>query len=291
MSSQPIGGDFVLDARQLQLVRGAVNAALEYIQVFEYPVTDRFDAARKPHLVEAADVLGGALDQVSPNGTFRGRMTPSEMRATRMAVGLIESFLTPPRSEQLAELSINPTDDEIRALGEALDGLTAPTTEDVAFSDLRMGIDTTAIERVFPLGNRRARVTDAGNEASDPTRVNTLSRARRVATQAERVDRCQEVPDVYSEIAATAVVVDGLSAGDAQDGADTIGEALATLHLRGAEECYDEFGAALVSAAGDMVVESMGGPTGGAASDTLFAAHNLVTMAYWAAHRRRVRRP
>lgn len=291
MSTAPIGGDFTLDARQLQLVRGAVNAALEYIDRFGYPVSERFDSARKPHLLDASDVLGGALEQVATDGEFTGRMTPSEMRATRMAVGLIESFLTEPRSDQLDQLSINPTNGEIRALGEALGGLTAPTTEDVAFSDLRLGIDTTAIERVFPLSNRRTRVVDAANDTDDPSRVNALSRAERALRRARQVDRCQEVPDVYADIAASAVVVDALPPDAKRTGGTTIDEAVVEIHRRGGSECYDEFGATLLRAAGEMLTEALLGDARDARADSLVAAHDLVTMAYWAAHRRRVRRP
>lgn len=145
MSTQPIGGDFTLTAEQIQLVRGAVNAGIEYAARFDDPITGEFDSTRLPHLESASELLGGALDQMAPGGRFTGRFTPSEMRAARMAVGFVESQLTQPRGEVLQQLSINPTDQERQALGEALVDLTPATDEDVAFSDWRTGVNTDAI--------------------------------------------------------------------------------------------------------------------------------------------------
>lgn len=149
MSHTPIGGDYTLDARQLQLTRGVVNAGIEYAIRFDNPITPAFDSTRLPHLESAHDVLSAAFEQVTPDGSWTGRMTPSEMQATRMAVGWVEDELTPPRSGGLDDLPINPRPGEIERLDEVLDGLVAPTVEDVAHSDWKIGVNTDAIGGVI----------------------------------------------------------------------------------------------------------------------------------------------
>lgn len=210
MSANPIGGDVELDLEQVLLVRGAINAGIEWAAVADNPITPTFDSTRLPHLESASDLLGTALDQTAPGGTFRGRMTPSEMYAARMAVGFVEAELTPPDDAVGDELSINPTPDEIDRLQRALDGLAAPSDTDVAYSDWRMGVNTDAISNTIGqfdlvLGQIRA-VANRDPQDLTETPIDRARRARDLHQQNAR--DCGQIDSAVVQLATAAAQAD-----------------------------------------------------------------------------------
>lgn len=177
MSAEPIAGDVELDLKEILVVRGAINTGIEYASLADNPITTTFDSTRLPHLEAASEVLETASDQTAPGGTFRGRLTPSEMRATRMAVGFVEAELTPPVSPVLDELPTRPTDNELARLQTALDGLTPAPDVDVAHSDWRTGVNTDAIVNLVPdFGSVLEQIREAPDGGGGSDSLESLAR-------------------------------------------------------------------------------------------------------------------
>ena len=128
-----------LTAEQMLTVRGAANAMVDAVDDPGIEIDDQFDPVRRDHAAAARDELGVAFEDLTAEGTWRGRMPPSEVQALRDAVGAIEAMVTPPMSERLLSLGYRPDDADLAMLDAALDGLPAPDRRDLAFSDFRYG--------------------------------------------------------------------------------------------------------------------------------------------------------
>jgi len=146
MSTTAEGPVVELTAEQMLTVRGAANAMVDAVDDPGIEIDDQFDPIRRDHAAAARDELGMAFEDLSPEGTWRGRMPPSEVQALRDAVGAIEAMVTPPMSERLLSLGYRPDDADLANLDAALDGLPAPNREDLAFSDFRFGGTDAALE-------------------------------------------------------------------------------------------------------------------------------------------------
>lgn len=146
MSAEPDRAVVELTAEQMLTVRGATNAILDAVDDPNTQIGDLFDPIRREHAAAAGDELGEALVSLSPEGTWRGRMPPSEVQALRDAVGALETMVTPPMSERLLTLGYRPDDADLDNLAAARDGLPAPDREDLAFSDFRFGGYDPALE-------------------------------------------------------------------------------------------------------------------------------------------------
>lgn len=135
-----------LTAEQMLTVRGAANAMIDAADNPGIEIDDQFDPIRRDHAAAGRDELGLAFESLSPDGTWRGRLPPSEVQALRDAVGAIEAMVTPPMSARLLALGYRPDDADLDNLTAALDGLPAPNREDLAFSDFRYGGTDAALE-------------------------------------------------------------------------------------------------------------------------------------------------
>lgn len=139
MSTEPDRAVVELTAEQMLTVRGAANAMVDAVDDPGIEIDDQFDPIRRDHVAAARDDLGVAFEDLSPEGTWRGRLPPSEVQALRDAVGAIEAMVTPPMSERLLTLGYRPDDADLDNLAAALNGLPTPNREDLAFSDFRYG--------------------------------------------------------------------------------------------------------------------------------------------------------
>lgn len=139
MSQTPEPGVIELTAEQILSVNSAATTILDAVDRDDIDIEDQFDPIRRDHLEAGRDSLNEVLATLSPEGTWRGRLSPSERQALRDAVGAIEVMLTPPLSERLRVLDFNPDRDDLANLGDALRGIPVPPREDLAFSDVRFG--------------------------------------------------------------------------------------------------------------------------------------------------------
>jgi len=128
-----------LSAEQILTVRGAANAIVDAVDDPGIEIDDQFDPVRRDHLAAASEELAEALTTLASDGTWRGRMPPSEQQALRDAIGAVEAMTTPPESERLRSLGYRIDDNDMTALGAALDGVPAPDRMDLAYSDFRFG--------------------------------------------------------------------------------------------------------------------------------------------------------
>lgn len=165
-----------LTAEQMLTVRGAANAMVDAVDDPTIEIDDQFDPVRRDHAVAARDELGAAFEQLSPEGTWRGRMPPSEVQALRDAVGAIEAMVSPPMSERLLSLGYRPDDDDLAALDAALDGLPAPDRRDLAFSDFRYGGTDSVLKQRADWDNamRVVRKKLTGADSDPPARMDDL---------------------------------------------------------------------------------------------------------------------
>jgi len=282
MSTNPIAGDVTLDSNQIQLVRGAINAGIEYAALANDPILTTFDSTRLPHLESASDLLGTALDQTAPGGTFRGRMTPSEIRATRMAVGFVEAELTPPVSPALDGLPINPTADELSRLGDALDGLTPASDEDVAYSDWRMGVNTDAIVVAIP--DFQAVLQEVRSAASaDRQAVSPMTDAREAAAVVSDADGdCAPIAGAMVDAATAAAALTSTRRDEARQ---VLGELSDVVEAVLATDCfYENIDRAHLETAFERVREA---ENTGDNVDITLAAMDLVTAWAWNMARRK----
>lgn len=277
MSHQSIGGDFTLTTDQILLATGAINAGIEFAARFGDPITPEFDSTRLPHLESARAVLSNAADQLAPQGEFTGRMTPSEMRATRMAIGFVESQLTPPGGAVLSELSINPTDRELAALGTVLDGLTPASDEDVAFDDWRRGVNTNAIGDVVPLFPNL--LDDIRNAADRPQPLQPPTERAEQARQIHQTDvrDCQQAGVAIGELAIATAAAGGPRSAVIPIGSDLVDS------ITGMDCFYSEFHRTSLRAAWGNVQQAA---EVGDQIDQTLSAMDLATAWFWNRARR-----
>ena len=173
-----------LSAEQILTVRGAANAIVDAVDDPGIEIDDQFDPVRRDHLAAASEELAEALTTLAPGGTWRGRMPPSEQQALRDAIGAVEAMATPPESERLRSLGYRVDDNDVQALGTALDGVPAPDREDLAFSDFRFGGYEGALQDRTDYSKLNSKIRAGFNDPPEPQAadfiINALGNARRM---------------------------------------------------------------------------------------------------------------